>query len=556
MDNNQTLVFRYTDEHYASKSEVIKSLGMMFNEFQWKSILDYRKKYETPIDFLQYNQIAMKLVLTPSLMMRFHATDLALMHLENTVMKYAVAERYSADKVITFWQRDYFKDDLKMIANFENLPYSDREFELMMTNNTASLAMKTPMMYYLQMWRELQQPVVKPLDKNTVRDIAMQVQKDLENKVSALWYRTTAPLLIDAGGINNDYATAPASKIPDMMKSLFDFIEGNYELSPSLQAMAVYAYIRYISPLELFNEELAFLSMGRALHQLGLPQAAIHALPVESFLRHHDSIESALVEVKRTGDLTYVLIALNDIWYETIEDRRKQLVKYPLPEPQLQSVQAPVERIVEKIVEVPVGKVIEVEKPVYVDKIIEKIVEKPVETIVYVDRPVEKIVYVPFGEEQALTPEIVYQDRVVEKEVPVEKIVYVDRPVEKTVYVDRIVEKEVPVEKIVYVEKESTNESEFYDRNDAIEEGPSTVVDEKLLQRILAVEPLLKEVQVRFHLSHRTLGHFYTIDQYKQFADCAYETARTSMDLLASLGYYEKTKAKRKFVYKPLTKEI
>lgn len=62
---------------------------------------------------------------------------------------------------------------------------------------------------------------------------------------------------------------------------------------------------------------------------------------------------------------------------------------------------------------------------------------------------------------EEVTPEIVYQDRVVEKivEVPVEKIVYQDKivekivevPVEKIVYQDKIVE--VPVEKIVYQDK-------------------------------------------------------------------------------------------------------
>ena len=76
------------------------------------------------------------------------------------------------------------------------------------------------------------------------------------------------------------------------------------------------------------------------------------------------------------------------------------------------------DRVVEKVVEVPVEKV--VEKPV--EKIVEKIVEKPVEKVV------EKIVEVPV-------------EKVVEK--PVERII--EKPVEKIV--EKIVE--VPVEKVV-----------------------------------------------------------------------------------------------------------
>ena len=85
---------------------------------------------------------------------------------------------------------------------------------------------------------------------------------------------------------------------------------------------------------------------------------------------------------------------------------------------------------VEKIVEVPVEKI--VEKVVEVEKIVT--VEKPyeVEKIVYVDKPVEV-------------------ERIVEVQVPVEveKIVEVDKIIE--VPVERIVEKivEVPVERIV-----------------------------------------------------------------------------------------------------------
>ena len=68
-------------------------------------------------------------------------------------------------------------------------------------------------------------------------------------------------------------------------------------------------------------------------------------------------------------------------------------------------VEVPVEKIVEKIVEVPVEKIVEKEVPV--ERIVEKIVEVPVEKIVEkeVEVPVEKIVEVPAAveEEQELS---------------------------------------------------------------------------------------------------------------------------------------------------------
>ncbi len=117
------------------------------------------------------------------------------------------------------------------------------------------------------------------------------------------------------------------------------------------------------------------------------------------------------------------------------------------------------ERIVERIVEVPVEKIVERIVEVPVDRIVEvpvdRIVEVPVDRIVEV--PVDRIVEVPV--ERAGSETVV--EKIVERivEVPVDRIVEkivevpVDRIVERIVEVpvDRVTEKqvEVPVEKIV-----------------------------------------------------------------------------------------------------------
>jgi predicted flap endonuclease-1-like 5' DNA nuclease len=134
-------------------------------------------------------------------------------------------------------------------------------------------------------------------------------------------------------------------------------------------------------------------------------------------------------------------------------------------------VEKPVEviKVVEKIVDRPVEKIVEkiVEKPVEViktvDKIVEKIVEKPVEKIVekLVDNPshltriksLEGEVALIAGLRSTISRLEATPPKIVEKivEKPVEKIVekIVDRPVEKIV--EKIVEK--PVEVIKTVEK-------------------------------------------------------------------------------------------------------
>lgn len=96
---------------------------------------------------------------------------------------------------------------------------------------------------------------------------------------------------------------------------------------------------------------------------------------------------------------------------------------------------------------------------------------------------------------------------------------------------------------------------------------PQTVVveaDEKDLSEkelralendMLESDPFIKKGQAHFYVRHCTKGKFYTIQQYKKFEGCVYETARTSMDNLAVRGYYRREAIKNKFVYTPIDKE-
>ena len=163
-------------------------------------------------------------------------------------------------------------------------------------------------------------------------------------------------------------------------------------------------------------------------------------------------VEVAPGEVYGPYNRNYVIRMVAD---KTLPQRAKFYRLHELPidrDPQPETVEVPVEKVVEKIVEkqvkVPVEKIVEKRVEVPVEKVVEKIVEKRVEV------PVEKVVEVSV-------------DRIVERrvEVPVEKIVekIVERRVEVPVElkVEKIVEKivevplEVKVEKIVEVDKGS-----------------------------------------------------------------------------------------------------
>lgn len=78
---------------------------------------------------------------------------------------------------------------------------------------------------------------------------------------------------------------------------------------------------------------------------------------------------------------------------------------------------------------------------------------------------------------------------------------------------------------------------------------------QQIEQSLLEMNPNLKRGEAHFYARHCTIGKYYTIQQYKKSLDCAYETARTSMDRLVYEGYYRKEMVKNKFVYTPIPRK-
>ena len=72
---------------------------------------------------------------------------------------------------------------------------------------------------------------------------------------------------------------------------------------------------------------------------------------------------------------------------------------------------------------------------------------------------------------------------------------------------------------------------------------------------MMEMDPYINKHQANFYVHHCTPGRYYTLQQYVKFTGCVYETARTSMDLLAKQGYYRQETIKNKFVYTPINKE-
>lgn len=71
-------------------------------------------------------------------------------------------------------------------------------------------------------------------------------------------------------------------------------------------------------------------------------------------------------------------------------------------------------------------------------------------------------------------------------------------------------------------------------------------VNEKQLQRL---SPEMMMSQCSFYVKHHAYGYYYDVEEYMQFCDTSYETARVHMQKMVDAGWYRKIKAGKKFVY-------
>ena len=70
------------------------------------------------------------------------------------------------------------------------------------------------------------------------------------------------------------------------------------------------------------------------------------------------------------------------------------------------------------------------------------------------------------------------------------------------------------------------------------------------LRELVLAYPALNSRQLRFYVDHRKAGCYYTIRQYKEACGVCYETARRAMEELTAMGWYQRCKVGKKFVYR------
>ena len=281
------------------------------------------------------------------------------------------------------------------------------------------------------------------------------------------------------------------SLIESMMDDLINFANDSGQ-PLYIRLIGTIFMINYIKPFDNLNLEISMIVAKAILSNAGLSNAAVY-VPIETLLLNNELFGDISKEIQKSHDFTYMFLRGGEV------------------------IKTSFNTIIDRIIQVNARALENVVNAGDDAKKFKEefgfIPEKPI-----FDKP-----------EPTPAPKPVVQPQV--KPTPAPAPVRVVTPAPVT-HVE-------PARKVETKETSDLSEKELKARE----------------REMLESDPYIKKGQAHFYVRHCTKGRFYTIQDYKKFEGCVYETARTSMDNLALRGYYRCEQIKNKFVYTPIDKE-
>lgn len=475
------LGIRFTEEKYATRSEVARDLKTPLVDSFWKVVKDYRSNFMRSLSLKALDGTSFSYCGSQGISNLINRSELKLVKLFSRHTKLGLN---SGD--IRLFEIKCEIEALKSIAKKYSLDVDDIYLRSLLDGRITSIASSHVVLAnYAKALRETKKIYNSSLNEDFLANIYMKLVGS-EELVS--FYRSKDDdnpenrIIID-----RLYTSAPHAAIEGMMDNLFNFLQ-NSEQDNVVKALTAYYFINYVKPFEDNNDELAVLLLKAILSRSDIDDLAFY-IPIEQLLSdEQDIIAKIFVEVQRTNDVTYFL----DYGLKALEDAVDKMLNL-INVLEADSLKKDYYR--EAKIEANTFSV-EEEKEVYIEPIEEPKVSEEIQR--------------PLVEEKRISKEIIEQPTPVRKD-------------------ELAFSFNVP----------------FLDEKDAA----------RLEQHLLELDPELKRGQAHFYARHCTMGKRYTISQYKKALGCAYETARTSMDSLADLGYYRQEMVKNKKVYTPISKK-
>ena len=486
------LAIRFTEETYVTKAEVSRELRMSLIDNIWSNILKYRASYYRYLSLKSIDKNQLMVCYCQAVSNNINVMDAKLL---KQMGEYLKIDKNSGN--LSHFDEMCYIACLRQVARKHNIDISDIHLRSLVQGDLRDLPLdKRILRRYLSSLRLIKEKYSHEINIDFLADLYSAFT---ENPELTSFYREsedknpTNRVLID-----RVYSSAPVYLIDNLMNSLFTFITTS-SLSSIVKSIITFYFVNYIRPFPSDNEEIALLMMKAVLANGSLSEFGA-VLPLEVLLNLNSEMMNRVCnEVQKTNDLTYFVNYILKALDSSLDE--------------LANIKSNFTSDV-------------VRKDFYREDPVEEQPAPSIFTTTYEEpapAPVEQPK--PVVEEVAPTPVIREEPRPVVQEQP-KVVVEEARPAPAPV----------------------THELAISHLPEVLDEKAAARLEEHLLE----MDPALKRGEAYFYARHCTMHMNYTIAQYKKCLGCAYETARTSMEHLVELHYYEKSQIKNKFVYTPV----
>lgn len=512
------LSIRFTENKYCTKNEVSKELKMSLIDNIWSNVLSYRSAFYNylPIKSASKSQIFIcECDSIKNLVTNAH------LKIDELFEKYIQL----SDEGKTKFEEESKINILKQIADHNQINVSDEELlDIVHGANVDFNSNKQILVRYLECLNFVKNESQSNIDFDFLAPLFQKI-----NGISEItkFYRTEEDRNIENRAVvDRLYTCAPVNYIDEMMTNLISYINRDTdEKNVYTHALLMYYYISYVRPFSRFNEEIGILMAKAILSHYGFDKVAIY-LPLENFCgEYHNALNKNFTESIKTNDFTYFLSQTSEYFLKKLNESLDdiEVINVNLVKEDLYKIDETKSTVEENRIETPVESIIE-----------KNVKEKEVDS----------------------QPEVKEEPKI--DALTSENIEKAPEIKEEENQIGTKIEDEKPTEQAVSQSHFDDNENIKVNAKQekiAVSYIP-TAIDEKTASRLenhlLETDPMLNRNQAKFFARHCTIGKIYTIAQFKKSIGCSYETARTSMEHLKDLGYYEKKQIKNKFVYTPI----
>ena len=293
---NQDLALRFTNDLYATKSDVSKALNTSMIDAIWQHILQYRALFAIPLPVQTITKQPLTLHLTPVILEQIQS-------IERKMTK--VLGYFSSLQTLDHLPLNFSSSLIPVLtplADHYGASHAQRHLLAIIEGKEEERSQELIFVErYFSTIKVIASRRQTRLDEDFFGDMLVSLMGH-DNLTS--FYREKELTNRPRSLIGKVYESAPSSMVESMMHQLLAWISSS-TLSPIILATVTLFYMNYVKPFEFYNDELSFLSFKNILIHSDYEMTPIF-LAIESCIED-EAFELRLLEVQKTFDVTYLL---------------------------------------------------------------------------------------------------------------------------------------------------------------------------------------------------------------------------------------------------------